>query len=103
MARAPSTTEQGLGHHWRKVRATILYRDRYRCHWCGGRASQVDHLKPRAEGGARYDPANLVAACAPCNLSRGGKLGAERSRARGGLPPVNEKRPRKVWAGAIRL
>ena len=31
---------------WRSTRNTILARDNYRCHRCGGFADQVDHLAP---------------------------------------------------------
>jgi 5-methylcytosine-specific restriction endonuclease McrA len=81
------------GRPWRRRKATILARDRYRCHWCGGRATTVDHVHPRAEGGTD-DPRNLVASCVPCNLRRGGKLGARRA-----SPP--SLAPRRVWVGAI--
>jgi len=93
--RPATTTEQGLGWQWQRLRPVILARDGWRCHWCGGRASTVDHVKPRALGGARYDPANLVAACARCNSRRGGELGRGRAGARtaGGQ--------RRVWPGAI--
>jgi 5-methylcytosine-specific restriction endonuclease McrA len=37
---------------------------------CTVRATQVDHIVPISEGGAMYDPANLRAACAPCNNGR---------------------------------
>lgn len=63
---------------WRKVRRFVLRRDGFRCHWCGHAATQADHLVPVVQGGARYDPDNVVASCAPCNQSRGGA---------GGLPP----------------
>jgi 5-methylcytosine-specific restriction endonuclease McrA len=97
---ALTTLEKGLAGHWRKVRLVVLQRDRRRCYWCGGYATQVDHLQPRALGGARYDLANLVAACATCNLRRGGRLGAARSRWSRRPPP---NRTRQVWPGAITL
>ena len=87
------------GAHWRKVRPLILYRDGYRCAYCGGYATTVDHVKALAEGGAMYDPANLVAACAPCNYRRGALVGAARSKWRTPAKPG----PRQVWSGAIRL
>jgi 5-methylcytosine-specific restriction endonuclease McrA len=94
-------TEQGLGHYWRHVRLAVLTRDHYICHWCGGRASTVDHLVPRAEGGARYDPRNLVASCGLCNSRRGAELGAKRSAARRAVPPAQGRR--RVWAGAVTI
>jgi 5-methylcytosine-specific restriction endonuclease McrA len=97
-----TTTARGLGHHWRRLRLAVLRRDGYRCHWCGGRAATVDHIVARVEGGARYDPRNLVASCTRCNLERGGRLGAARSAARRGVPPAAEE-GRRVWAGAISI
>jgi len=57
----------------------ILERDHYRCQYCGldGMSSfenslimTVDFVHPRARKGKK-DPANLVAACRPCNLIKG--------------------------------
>jgi 5-methylcytosine-specific restriction endonuclease McrA len=69
----PLTPEEGL---------RILERDRYRCQYCGldGMASfenslvmSVDFVTPRARKGKK-DPANLVAACRPCNLIKGKRV-----------------------------
>lgn len=65
------TAARGYDSAWREVRAAVLQRDRYRCRWCGGDADTVDHLVPLAHGGPRLDPANLAAACRPCNSRRG--------------------------------
>jgi 5-methylcytosine-specific restriction endonuclease McrA len=85
--------------HGRQARARILVRDQWRCHWCGRHANTVDHLIPISEGGSHYDPRNLVAACAHCNKSRGGKIG-------GRITAAKQRRTdptgRKVWNGAIR-
>ena len=94
-------TEQGLGHTWRRLRPMILARDGYRCHWCGNRANTVDHLVPRAEGGARYDPTNLVAACTPCNMCRGAQLGTQRRLTRRGQHTADQTTQRRTWTGAI--
>lgn len=60
---------------WPHVRLTILERDGWRCQIrgprCVGHATQADHIIPWQEGGAWYDPANLRAACSPCNSGRG--------------------------------
>ena len=56
---------------WQRTRLAVLERDGYRCHWCGGRATQADHLKPLARGGAAFNPDNLVASCLRCNARRG--------------------------------
>jgi len=69
----PLTPEEGL---------RILERDRYRCQYCGldGMASfenslvmSVDFVTPRARKGKKV-PANLVAACRPCNLIKGKRV-----------------------------
>ena len=66
----PLSREEGL---------KILTRDRFQCQYCGldGTASfdkammmTVDFVIPRALQG-RKDPANLVAACRPCNVLKG--------------------------------
>lgn len=65
----------GSTRRWRQLRAFILDRDQRRCQvdGCGAYATHVDHLLPRVAGGSD-DPANLRAACAPCNLRRGAGL-----------------------------
>jgi 5-methylcytosine-specific restriction enzyme A len=56
-----------------RLRAYILRRDEYRCVWCGAEPDrfylQADHVIPRAKGGKTH-PANLVTACAECNLRK---------------------------------
>lgn len=62
----------GSTRRWRKVRAMVLQRDSWRCRLrlpgCIITATHVHHTM-----GKRYgdDPAQLVAACAPCNLKVG--------------------------------
>ena len=73
---------------WRRLRPYILNRDNGCCHWCGRRAWEVDHLVSPLEGGSRYDPANLVASCGPCNARRGGELSQSRARRRLAELPV---------------
>ena len=60
----------------------ILARDHYRCQYCGldGMASfdnslvmSVDFVQPRILKGKK-DPANLVAACRPCNIIKGQRV-----------------------------
>ena len=65
---------------WRALVAMVLARDGWLCHWCGGRASEGDHVVPLRLGGGRLDPANVVAACRPCNARRGGVLSAGAAR-----------------------
>lgn len=56
-----------------RTRFEILKRDGFRCRYCGatavGSVLHVDHVVPIAEGGSD-DPANLIAACADCNLGK---------------------------------
>lgn len=56
-----------------RLREYVLRRDDYRCVYCGARPPrfylQLDHVVPKARGG-RTHPANLVAACGPCNRQK---------------------------------
>jgi 5-methylcytosine-specific restriction endonuclease McrA len=78
----PSPTRRGYGADWQRVRLVVLERDDHRCHWCGGPANTVDHVRPLVAGGARLDPTNLVAACVRCNSRRGARLTRRRVAAR---------------------
>lgn len=59
---------------WKRTRLFVLDRDRWRCQvkgdHCQGWANQVDHVIPRADGGAMFEPSNLRACCGPCNRGR---------------------------------
>lgn len=66
----------GSDRRWRLFRATVLRLDlperaRPACSLatrvCTRRATQVHHVVALAKGGEKYDPANAVPACAPCN------------------------------------
>lgn len=66
-----NTTERGYGWQWQKKRELILARDKYLCQAClrqgrAERASDVDHIKPKAEGGGDED-SNLESLCKPCH------------------------------------
>ena len=52
----------------------ILHRDNYTCQYCGreSRNLTIDHVIPRHRGGP-HSWENLVAACPPCNRTKGGK------------------------------
>jgi 5-methylcytosine-specific restriction endonuclease McrA len=56
---------------WRRLRRLILDRDGNLCRiggpTCTRYATCVDHIVARADGGDCWDPANLRAACRPCN------------------------------------
>ena len=59
-----------------RLYAAIFERDDYKCRYCGRCAEHVDHVIPRCQGGPD-DLDNLVAACASCNLSKGGRTPEE--------------------------
>ena len=56
------------------TRFNVFLRDRFECQYCGSpQELTFDHLVPRSLGGlTTWD--NIVAACSPCNLRKGGKL-----------------------------
>ncbi len=60
----------------RLSRRNIFERDRHICQYCGQRFSRaeltIDHVVPRCLGG-RDTWDNLVLACVPCNLKKGGR------------------------------
>jgi 5-methylcytosine-specific restriction enzyme A len=70
---------------WRRLTALILARDQHTCQIRGPRctriATTVDHITPRTEGGAMWDPANLRAACKRCNSAGGAAITNARRRA----------------------
>jgi hypothetical protein len=57
----------------KRTRFEVFKRDGFRCVYCGATPNDgpqhVDHVIPVAEGGTD-DPANLVTACASCNLGK---------------------------------
>jgi len=69
-----TTTERGLGWSYQRKRARIIERDHGICWLCNqAGAETVDHVVPRARGGDDSD-ANLRAAHAACNMSRGARI-----------------------------
>jgi 5-methylcytosine-specific restriction endonuclease McrA len=67
----PAHRELGL-QRWKDQRKRVLKRDDYICQYCGGTATQVDHVIPRKSGGG-HEMENLLACCGPCNLRKGSK------------------------------
>ncbi len=56
------------------TRFNVFLRDRFECQYCGAEEDLTfDHLIPRSRGG-RTTWDNVVTACAPCNLLKGGRL-----------------------------
>lgn len=64
------------GWAWQTIRRIVLGRDDHTCEYCGAKATHVDHVYPVSRGGSN-DLDNLVAACAPCNMSKGAKTPEE--------------------------
>jgi len=74
-------------------REGVHVRDRYTCQYCGSRPSRreltLDHVLPRHRGGPTSWE-NIVTACSPCNLRKGGRTPHE-----AGMPLYGEPyRPR---------
>jgi 5-methylcytosine-specific restriction endonuclease McrA len=62
------------------TRFNVFLRDRFVCQYCGdgfpAHELTFDHVVPKSKGGrTRWD--NIVAACGPCNLLKGGRTPAE--------------------------
>lgn len=73
----PSVLRGLSGRLWRSVRAAALLRDGEICQYCGDHATTGDHVVPTSRGGTVIDINNVLAACAPCNTSKGHKTLAE--------------------------
>ncbi len=54
----------------------VMIRDKRRCQYCGTHADTVDHVLPRSRGGGNTWR-NTVAACDPCNQTKGNRTPAE--------------------------
>lgn len=56
------------------TRFNVFLRDRFLCQYCGAPEDLTfDHVIPRRAGG-RTTWENVVAACAPCNIRKGGRM-----------------------------
>lgn len=59
------------------TRFNVFLRDRFSCQYCGTREELTfDHVTPRSRGG-QTTWENVVAACSPCNLQKGGQMPAD--------------------------
>ena len=61
------------------TRFNVFLRDGFTCQYCGSTDRDLltfDHVIPRSKGG-RTTWENIVAACSPCNLRKGGRMPRE--------------------------
>ena len=59
------------------TRFNVFLRDGFACAYCGSPDDLTfDHVIPRSKGG-RTSWENIVAACSPCNLKKGGRMPRE--------------------------
>ena len=59
------------------TRFNVFLRDRFQCQYCGAPDDLTfDHVIPRCSGG-QTTWENVVAACSPCNLRKGGMMPAK--------------------------
>lgn len=64
----PSAAARGYDAKWRMTRARFLKRNPA-CVECGDKATDVDHIKPRADGGTD-EWTNLQALCHSCHSKK---------------------------------
>lgn len=56
------------------TRFNVFLRDRFSCQYCGAREDLTfDHVVPRSRGG-QTTWENVITACSPCNLRKGGLM-----------------------------
>ena len=71
------------------TRFNLFLRDAFACQYCGSQGDLTfDHIQPRSRGGST-SWTNIVTACAPCNLRKGGRTPAEA----GMVPRRHVRRP----------
>ena len=61
-----------------------------KCVYCGGEATQIDHVIPRSRGGTD-EVNNLVPCCQRCNISKSNRTPEEWTRRNRVILPGNEK------------
>lgn len=65
---------------WKDLRLSVLREENYVCGYCGGKASQVDHIiELDQQPELAYERSNLVAACQPCNSRKGSTYQAKQA------------------------
>ena len=64
-----TTAQRGYDSAWQRARRAQL-RTEPQCRGCGAPATEVDHIIPIADGGARLDPGNLASVCTTCHRAK---------------------------------
>lgn len=88
----PAADQRTLtGRPWRRLRERVLIRDRYLCQACLRQqrvtvATEVDHIRALADGGAERDMANLQSLCRKCHSLKTALEGAGGASHPGWLP-----------------
>lgn len=59
-------------------KANLMERDRRKCGYCSKKATTLDHIVPRCQGG-QTDWMNCIAACRKCNSHKAGRTPAQAS------------------------
>lgn len=59
-------------YEWRETRKRVIERDDGICQDCGKETESphAHHLDPVSDGGAKYDPENLITLCSECHAER---------------------------------
>ncbi|RZJ19378.1 MAG: HNH endonuclease [Brevundimonas sp.] len=78
------------------TRFNVFLRDGFACQYCGGACASAseltfDHVIPRSRGG-RTTWENIVAACGPCNLRKGGRTPQQAS-----MPLLTRPQQPNAW------
>ena len=69
---------------WRSFAARLKAERGWRCEQCGfdgkraPRLLHADHLIERKDGGAEFDPANIVVRCQPCHNAKTARAASQR-------------------------
>ena len=65
----PNNKQRTSSYQWRKLRQSIIERDKYTCQDCGiiGTAIDVDHIDTN---NLNNDPSNLQTLCRPCHIKK---------------------------------
>ncbi len=67
--RCPTHSRNGSTRSWRRIRPNVLALDGHRWRFCGQPATEVDHIRPVADGGTDH-PSNLRSLCHDCHAGR---------------------------------